>query len=260
MLIDINTHVGHWPFRKLQNNTCKARLQLMNSNGITISVVSNLNGIFYKNVQSANEELYRELKSDKSFQNRFIPLATINPLYAGWQYDLRDSIKMGMKGVRIYPNYHGYKPADDACIELIKQVRDLGLIVSFALRIVDARVSSWMDINEEYSLKDIIPVIEKVPDAKYLLVNVVNGTQLEDELAALIKKANVLMDTSGASMNYLGGLLKKYGSQKFGFGSHSPVLDPITGLLRIESLKADEADEKTKERLRSGNAKEFFKI
>jgi predicted TIM-barrel fold metal-dependent hydrolase len=260
MLIDINTHVGHWPFRKLRNNTCNARLQAMNNHGIAISVVSNLNGLFYKNVQSANDELYQELKSDKLFHNRFIPIATINPLYAGWQNDLRDSVKMGMKGVRLYPDYHGYKLEDYACIELIKQARDLGLIVSFALRIVDSRVSSWLDINEEYSLKDIVPVIEKVPDAKYLIVNIVNGTQLTDEQAALIRKSNILMDTSGASMNNLGALIKKCGNQKFGFGTHSPVLDHRTGLLRIESLRTDEADEKTKERLRSGNAKEFFRV
>jgi uncharacterized protein len=44
------------------------------------------------------------------------------------------------------------------------------------------------------------------------------------------------------------------------FGTHSPILDYLTGLLRIESLREDEADQKTKELLRSGNAKRFLRI
>ena len=56
----------------------------MNRFGVEVSVISNLNGIFYKNTQSANEELYDELKSDKRFGGRFIPFAVINPIYAGW--------------------------------------------------------------------------------------------------------------------------------------------------------------------------------
>jgi hypothetical protein len=37
-------------------------------------------------------------------------------------------------------------------------------------------------------------------------------------------------------------------------------LDYLTGLLRIESLAPDEADEATKELLRSGNAKRILGI
>ena len=55
MLLDINAHVGHWPFKELKYNTFAALLERMNKFGVDISVVSNLNGIFYKNTQSANE-------------------------------------------------------------------------------------------------------------------------------------------------------------------------------------------------------------
>ena len=60
----------------------------MNRFGVDMSVISNLNGIFYKNTQSANEELYNEVRSDKNFRDRFIPFAVINPIYAGWRDDL----------------------------------------------------------------------------------------------------------------------------------------------------------------------------
>ena len=104
MLIDINAYVGHWPFMQLKYNTCDALLERMSKFGVDISVISNLNGIFYKNTQSANEELFEEIKSKAKFRDRFIPFAVINPIYAGWRDDLDVCInKYGFKGVRIYP-------------------------------------------------------------------------------------------------------------------------------------------------------------
>lgn len=261
MLIDINANVGHWPFRQTNCNTCEALLERMDKFGVEISAVSNMNGIFYKDTQAANEELYEEISSNKHFRKRFIPFAILNPIYAGWKNDLEIcSTKMGMKGIRLYPLYHDYEITDPSCIELVKSARDRGLIVAFTLRMVDSRPRSWMDINSEWSLKNVIPIIKEVPDAKYIILNNANGLNLSDEELKLLKTANIVMDSSGRSISNLGGLIKKFGKEKFAFGTHSPILDYVTGLLRIESLRADEADEATMELLRSGNAKRILRI
>jgi len=261
MLIDVNAYTGHWPFRQLKHTTCAARLMQMQQSGIDISVVSNLNGVFYKNTQSANEELYEEMKSNRKFASRLIPFAVINPIYAGWKDDLKVCVeKMGMKGVRLHPLYHRYSLADANCIELVKRVRDLNLPIALSLRMVDKRVSSWMDLNEEWSLKDVMPIIKAVPDAKYLILNAANNLQVDDGDSAVLKDVNFLMDSSGRALSNLGGMIKTYGKEKFAFGTHSPILDNVTGLLRIESLRNDEADEPTKELLRAGNAKRFFNL
>jgi uncharacterized protein len=259
MLIDINAHVGHWPFKQLKYNTCGALLDRMNKFGVDVSVVSNLNGVFYKNTQSANEELFGEIQSNKRFAGRFIPFAVINPIYAGWKDDLEIcSEKMGMKGICLYPLYHDYEITDPACIDLVKMARDRGMIVTFTHRVVDSRQRSWMDINKEWSMKDIMPVIEEVNDAKYFIVNVANSMTVSDEERELLKKTDMLFDTSGRSISNLGELIKLYGKDKFAFGTHSPVLDYLAGLLRIESLRDSEADESAKELIRSGNAKRIL--
>jgi uncharacterized protein len=268
MLLDINAYIGHWAFQQLRYNTCETLLERMNKFGVNVSVISNLNGIFYKNTQSANEELYNELKSDRRFNNRFIPFAVINPIYAGWREDLEICInKMGMKGIRLYPKYHDYEITDPSLIELVKRARDRGIPVAFKLRMFDSRPHSWMDIpnlagkaslKKEWSVKDIVPIIREVPDAKYIILNVANGINLSAEDMELFKKTDILFDTSGRQISNLGGLLQSYGKDKFAFGTHSPILDYLTGLLRIESLRADEADEETKEYLRSGNAKRIL--
>jgi uncharacterized protein len=261
MLIDINAHVGHWPFKQLKYNTCSLLLDRMNKYGVDISVVSNLNGVFYKDTQSANEELFKDLRSGKKFSDRFIPFAVLNPTYGGWQNDFKIcTTKFGMKGICLYPLYHDYEITDPSCIELVKRARDNGIIVTFTHRIVDARQRSWMDISKEWSMKDIMPIIREVKDAKYFIVNAANSMNVEGADGELLKSIDILIDTSGRSLTDLGEMIKKYGNGKYAFGTHSPVLDYLTGLLRIEALRPDEADEATKELIRSGNAKKILGI
>ena len=148
MLIDVNANIGHWPFRQTKGNTCKALLERMDQSGIDVSVVSNMNGIFYKDTQASNEELHEEITSDPLFRDRFIPFAIFNPIYAGWKDDLDKCIsEMGIKGIRLYPKYHDYELTDPACIELVEMARDRGLAVSLTLRMADSRARSWMDID-----------------------------------------------------------------------------------------------------------------
>jgi hypothetical protein len=123
---------------------------------------------------------------------------------------------------------------------------------------VDSRPTSWLDIEKEWYLKDVIPIIRLVPDARYLILNVANSPDLSGEDTELVRKAEILMDTSGRNIINLGELLMKYGKNKFCFGTHSPILDYCTGLLRIEALRNSEADENTKELLRSGNLKSIL--
>lgn len=261
MLIDINANIGHWPFNQTNCNTCKALLERMNKYDVDISVISNMNGIFYKDTQAANEELYEEIMSERKFHDRFIPFAIINPIYAGWKNDLNIcSTKMGMRGIRLYPLYHDYELTDTPCIELVKGARDRGLIVAFTLRIVDSRLRSWMDINKEWNLKDVIPIVKEVPDAKYFILNAATNVQLNQVDTDLFRKSDIMIDTSGKAISNLGNLLNRYGKEKFAFGTHSPILDYMTGMLRIEALRESEADEQTKKLLRSGNAKRILGI
>ena len=260
-MLDINAYVGNWPFKRVKFNTCEALKNRMDQFGVDLSVVSNLNGIFYKNTQQANEELYSEIQSKMAFQDRFIPFAVINPIYAGWKYDINKCVNnMGMKGIRLYPKYHDYELSDPACVEAVKYARDHDLPVAFSFRMVDSRQRSWIDIETEWDLKDIVPIIQEVPDAKYIFLNLANSVKLNDEEERILKSADMVIDTSGRSVNEFPELLDRFGATKFAFGSHSPILDYLTGLLRIESLNKAEADEGSKGLIRSGNAMKILGI
>lgn len=266
MLIDINAYIGHWPFKQLQYNTCEALLKRMNRFGVDISIISNLHGLFYKNTQSANRELFNELTSKRVFSDRFIPFAVINPIYAGWKNDFKESVnKFGMRGLRLYPKYHDYEITDPSLVELVKMARDNDIPVAFTIRMVDSRQRSWMDIDyvsgtskPEWSLKNVLPIINLVPDAKFMILNMANDISLPAHDVETFKNADVLIDTSGRTLNNLDKLLKTHGTETFAFGTHSPISDYLTSRLRIESLRERDADEQIKELLRYGNVSKFL--
>src|SRR5690554_1232040 len=98
MWIDINAYVGHWPFKQMKHNTCQALLERMDQFGVDVSMVANLNGIFYKNTQAANLELYEEAKANDPNGDRLVLFSIINPIYPAWRNDLQECARMGMKG------------------------------------------------------------------------------------------------------------------------------------------------------------------
>jgi hypothetical protein len=180
-----------------------------------------------------------------------------------------------MKGIRLYPQYHDYEITDPSLVELVKLARDYRVPVVFDIRMVDSRQRSWLDIPvfdynatvkkdiifKEWNLQNILPIIREVPDAKYIIVNLANSISLDPADIELIKNRDVLFDTSGRAIrdeDTLSELLIRFGKEKFSFGTHSPVLDYITGRLRIESMSPEEADGQTLDLLRSGNAKRIL--
>ncbi len=261
MWIDANAFIGHWPFRYKRYSTPEALLDRMDHFGVDRAIVSHLDGIFYKNVHPANRKLVSLVSSQAQYEKRFIPFGVINPLYSGWEDDFEDCISTWkMKGIRIYPLYHKYSFDHPQCQKLLDKCASQNTVVAICTRIVDRRPSSWMDINQELNFADIALAIQVNNNVKYLITNVANRRSLDDEPVDLFKSSKILMDTSGRVMNALPEMLREFGPGRFAFGSHSPILDYCTGMLRIEALMDHEASDETKERLRSRNLIEFLEI
>jgi uncharacterized protein len=261
MLIDINAYTGHWPFKRLRGNSCEGVLERMKEYGTDLSVITNLNGVFYKNTQSANEELYEEVRSKRAFNDRFLPFGIINPIYAGWKDDFNTCVKnFGMKGIRVFPNYHDYTIDDPNLLDLVKMARDNDVAVALTMRVVDSRQRSWMDLSTEWALKDYLPLLRAVPGAKFMLLNLGTPLAMSEEDERTIREGNVLIDTSGRYISNFAGFVKRFGKNRFAFGTHFPVLDYYTGLLRIESLRNEEADEADRELFMHLNASRFLKL
>ena len=123
MLFDVNTAVGHWPFRKVPNNTPKQLRALLSGKGIGGSAVANTHGLIYKNFHDANLELAEWIADDRDF---FRGVATLNPMYAAWERDIRQCREeLGLAALRLAPRYHDYRlgcPESVAIAKVAKQI------------------------------------------------------------------------------------------------------------------------------------------
>lgn len=268
MLIDINSYIGHWPFRPLRGNTLEDLLQRMDEFGVDKSIVANINGIFYKDAQRANEELDKMVKSKTIFQDRFIPFATINPVLPWWEESLNTCHQNGMKGIRIYPIYHEYDILDPRCIELVKAARDLKMPVSIPLRMIDLRQRSWLDVNSVLDLNHIASLVKQVPDAQYMVLDmrVGSGRTTTAESLDILKTADILFDTvrasgvptTGYNGESLKGMMETYGPEKIAFGTETPFTDYCTPFIRVAVF--NEADAGVKEKIYSGNVRRMLRL
>ena len=138
--------------------------------------------------------------------------------------------------------------------------RDYNVPVAFTMRMVDSRQRSWMDLSTEWNPKKFIPLMKAVPDARYLLLNISTGLALNKEETDILKKTDYMFDTSGRTIDVVRDFLSLYGKERFAFGTHAPVFDYLSGMMRIAYLNEQEVSEREKEMLRSGNAKRFLNI
>jgi predicted TIM-barrel fold metal-dependent hydrolase len=157
MVIDCNTYLGQWPFRKLEYNTAGKLTALMDKSGIDGAMVSSINAIFYHDVMCGNLELMEEIQP---YADRFLPVAVINPEYPRWEHDFAYCLdELGMKGLEIYPGYHHYEPDSRNLKKLMEMAAERHILVHVPCRLIDIRERHWMDTPENLSEKDIQTIV-----------------------------------------------------------------------------------------------------
>ena len=187
MLIDVNTYIGHWAFRRLPYNTAEALVRQMDAHGIDRAVVASTHGILYKNVHAANEELAAQTRP---FRDRLIPFATLNPTYPGWREDLRRCAEdLGLCGLRLFPQYHGYRLADPPGLDLIDAATELGWAVQVPMRVVDRRQRHAFDLAEDIAPDEFAAAFALRPATRWMVLNGLgfDGAKLPPEAHFLIE-------------------------------------------------------------------------
>jgi len=271
MRIDIGAHLGHWPFRKFPWETPAGLLERMSQGGIDRAFVANLNAVFYANSQDGNAELAGWFAADRATRDRLIGQAVLNPSYPGWREDMRQCRdRYGFRGVRLYPQYHGYGFDHPDLAELLALARDSGTPVVFSLRLIDTRGRSWLDVqldeggSEQLLIEKVAGVLTRFSGlrAVVLQTNYVNPTP---EIDATLRNADVLFDTSRASgcgvvgpnsYNFSASV-EKFGAEKFAFGSMSPFTDSVSPLVRMEM---NDLPETVRNAIWGTNAQRFFRL
>ena len=255
MIFDINAYVGHYPFRALRTRTAAELVALMDRSGIDRALVSSLHAVFYRDTQRGNEELWAEVQP---FRERLVPVATVNPRYAGWERDLAEAVeRWQVRAVTLVPEHHGYALADEFGQAALKRIEGHGVPLLLTQRFEDRRQRHAWDRAEDLSVAAVYAAAKSFPKLRFILSNWagLDGARLAD--AGL--RGRVLLDFARMQVVFreeVPRLIATLGIEAIAFGSHMPF-DYVGGsLVKLENL--DTLPPADRERIAWRNAAAFL--
>ena len=252
-IIDVNASLGAWPFRRLRHNTPDAFVAKMDELGIDEAWVAAFDAVLNREPKTANIALAEAVGPRRG---RLTPFAAVNPSFPTWDRDvdfyLRD---LGMAGIRTYPNYYGYA-LDDACFgELLACVRERGVPLQVAVRVADERMHHPMLKAPAVELPRLEAQLENLGDAAIVLLNL-GGPELAAVADLARERPNIFVEISHVEhIAGVGRLLGQFRQDQVLFGTHAPMLYPMSATLKLE--ESDLTDEQL-DKICRGNARRIL--
>jgi predicted TIM-barrel fold metal-dependent hydrolase len=242
---DVNAWLGEWPFRSLRDNTPEALIARLERAGIGSAAVSQIEGMFHRHPQPANEKLAAAVAPHLE---RLVPIATINPRFPNWEVDLaRCQDDLGMKGVRLFPQYHDYAVDGAEGRRLIGACRERGLPVFIPHRVEDVRQRNWMDPGRVVDLNQVANVIASEPEATIVIPNarslsgspIWNRKDLRDGLWYFdlsLAEVHYVLHMRLGRLTDLAEFIEQGGEQHLLFGTHTPFSYPSAARVKSAVL------------------------
>lgn len=257
MIIDVNASLGPYPFRRLRFTTAAALVGHLDRHGIDRAVVTSLPAVFYRDVQGGNEELFEEVRPHAG---RLIPVATVNPRYAGWERDLAEAVEQRkVRAVTVVPEHHGYTLDDEHGRAVLARIAGHGVPVLLTQRLEDRRQRHAWDRAEDLTPAALLAAARAHPTLRFLLSNWIglDGARLAE--AGL--KGRCLIDFARLQIVYRKDalrLIETLGVEAVAFGSHQPfdyVAPSLVKLANVQLLRPADY-----ERIAWRNAAEFLRL
>ena len=142
-----------------------------------------------------------------------------------------------MPGIRLHPNYHGYKLDDPDFVRLLRLSAERHLIVELALEMEDERMMHPLLRVEPVDTTPLAALVKQTPNLRLVLLNAL-GTLRGQALHDLIAAGEVYVEIS--MLEGVGGvanLLAQVPANRVLFGSHAPLFYFEAATLKLkESL------------------------
>ena len=232
-LIDVNVNLSRWPTRSLRGDEAGDLVATLAARGVVEAWAGSFDGLLHKDLAAVNARLARECRAHAGV--RLVPFGSVNPMLPDWEEDLRRCAEdHHMPGIRLHPNYHGYKLDHPAAARLLKLAAERHLIVALALVMEDERMMHPLLRVPPVDPEPLADLVAQTPGLRLILLNAL-GKLHGDALVRLVRAGEVYVEI--AMLDGVAGvanLLTRVSHERVIFGSHAPLFYFEAALLKLK--------------------------
>jgi predicted TIM-barrel fold metal-dependent hydrolase len=221
-LVDTNVYVGRWPWRRVPLDDAGALVAKLKSRDVAQAWTGSFEGLFHRDLRGANERLAETCRA--AGEGLLVPFGSINPALPDWEEDLRRCHEeLQMPGVRLHPNYHGYKLDEEPAGRVLSAAAERGLVVQLVVSMEDERTQNGVFRVPHVDCAPLAKLVEERPKLKLVVLNAFRALGVK-EAEAPAAAGNVAFDI--AMLEGVGGvarLVDRIGLEHVVFGSHAPL-------------------------------------
>jgi hypothetical protein len=219
-LIDTNITLGRWAFRRLPLDETPALVAKLRQHGVTQAWAGSFDTLLPRDVAAANARLAEECR--RHGRDLLLPFGSVNLTLPDWEEDFRRCIgQHAMRGLRLFPNYHGYELADPAFAKLLALAGEKQLVVQIAADLEDERTQNRLAQVPHVDANPLLALVRNSPGVRVELLNWQRA--LKPDLVKQLAAAGVCFDI--ATVEGVGGvanLIEQISANRVVFGSHAP--------------------------------------
>ena len=178
---------------------------------------------------------------NEKYGGRVISFGGLHPYSENCSEGLREIKRMGLKGIKLHPDYQGFFIDDPACKKLLYDATELGLII-----VVHAGRDIGYPDPVHCPPDKMLEVYNEIKPEKLVLAHL-GGWDQWDMVEELLCGKNVWLDTAFCfefiKKEQFYRLLEKHGSDRILFATDSPwspqkgYIDEVTELLPDENIR-----------------------
>jgi predicted TIM-barrel fold metal-dependent hydrolase len=231
-IVDVNVHLSRWPMRRLPLDETPQLVRRLRSGQVVRAWAGSFDGLLYHDISDVNRRLAAECRQHGD--DLLLPFGTVNPALEGWREDLRQCVEQhGMKGIRLYPGFHGYGLDDSRLHQLLEQAAQRKLIVCLTLRMEDDRTQHPLLRSTAVDTAPLLDLVKRHADLPLVLCNALRDLRL-DALGQLTSAGLAYCEIS--TLEGVGGvskLLEAVPLERVLFGSHAPFFYFQAAVLKL---------------------------
>lgn len=231
--IDVNVNLSRWPARRLRHDDTREFAKKLRHEGVTQAWAGSFDALLHKDIASVNSRLAEDCR--KNGRGILLPFGSVNPMLPDWEEEMRRCAEdHHMPGIRLHPNYHGYKLDDPAFSRLLRLASERHLIVQLAVIMEDERMMHPLLRVPAVDARPLPAIIKEFPSLRLVLINALStlrGPLLIELLAAGQTFVEISMIES---VGGIGKLLEQALMTRILFGSHAPFFYLESALLKMK--------------------------